>query len=199
MNLVNGPAAPGVGCRGWWGLEGVSDEDRVGRVSERILAIDPGTTQSGWAEWESGTLHWCGINDNKDVLTRCWLAVRDCPLSVLVIEQVESYGMIVGRDVFETIRWSGRFEEAALGRERSAIYLPRREVKLALCNDSRAKDKNIRAALLEKFGPLPTKKTGPVPHWGIHRPKSHIWSAVALAVTYEFLRDRDPARLEERV
>lgn len=31
----------------------------------------------------------------------------------VVIGQIESFGMAVGREVFETVRWAGRFEEAA--------------------------------------------------------------------------------------
>jgi hypothetical protein len=100
---------------------------------------------------------------------------------VVVVEQIESYGMAVGREVFETVHWSGRFTEAAHPLE--VVQLPRREVKLALCHDSRAKDANIRAALIDRFGGPSAigRKASPGPLYGISR---DVWSALAIAVTY---------------
>ena len=46
--------------------------------------------------------------------------------------------------------WAGRFAEAA--HRVPVVMLPRRAVKLALCGDSRAKDANIRQALIDRFG-----------------------------------------------
>ena len=34
---------------------------------------------------------------------------------VVVIEKIESYGMAVGAEVFDTVLWAGRFAEAATG------------------------------------------------------------------------------------
>ena len=78
------------------------------------------------------------------------VAVDRLTLDVVVIEQVESYGMAVGREVFETVRWAGRFEEAA--HPVPVALLPRRTVKLHLCGSPRANDGNVRMALLDRFG-----------------------------------------------
>jgi len=61
--------------------------------------------------------------------------------------------------------------------------LPRRAVKLALCGDSRAKDANIRQALIDRFGGSAAigRKTAPGPLYGISR---DVWSALAIAVTF---------------
>ncbi len=61
--------------------------------------------------------------------------------------------------------------------------LPRRAVKLALCGDSRAKDANIRQALIDRFGGSAAvgRKAAPGPLYGISR---DVWSALAIAVTY---------------
>ena len=61
--------------------------------------------------------------------------------------------------------------------------LPRRAVKLALCGDSRAKDANIRQALIDRFGGSAAvgRKAAPGPLYGITR---DVWSALAIAVTY---------------
>jgi hypothetical protein len=54
----------------------------------------------------------------------------------------------------------------------------RKDIKLFLCGTMRAKDANIRQALIDKIGPQGTKKT-PGPTYGI---KSHTWAALAVAV-----------------
>ena len=100
---------------------------------------------------------------------------------VVVIEKVESYGMAVGAEVFDTVLWAGRFAEAA--HRVPVVMLPRRAVKLALCGDSRAKDANIRQALIDRFGGSAAigRKAAPGPLYGISR---DVWSALAIAVTY---------------
>jgi hypothetical protein len=119
-----------------------------------------------------------GITANDVLVT----ALRTGGLpDVVVIEKVESYGMAVGAEVFDTVWWAGRFAEAA---ERvPVVMLPRRAVKLALCGDSRAKHANIRQALLDRFGGSSAigRKAAPGPLYGISR---DVWSALAIAVTY---------------
>ena len=103
------------------------------------------------------------------------------PPDVVVIEKIESYGMAVGAEVFDTVWWAGRFAEAAS--RVPVVMLPRPAVKLALCGDSRAKDANIRQALIDRFGGSNAvgRKAAPGPLYGISR---DVWSALAIAVTY---------------
>src|SRR5699024_5972970 len=99
----------------------------------------------------------------------------------LVVEMIASDGMPVGREVFETCLWIGRFIQAAGGAE--LVY--RRDVKLHLCGSARAKDANIRQALIDRFGPGREKAIGikaqPGPLYGFKR---DMWAALAVAVTY---------------
>jgi hypothetical protein len=55
----------------------------------------------------------------------------------------------------------------------------RKDVKLLLCGSPRAKDANIRQALLDLLGPQGTKAK-PGPTYGV---KSHAWAALGVAVT----------------
>jgi hypothetical protein len=96
----------------------------------------------------------------------------------LAIEMVASYGMPVGREVFETVRWIGRMQQVWHNPE-AVRFVYRQDVKLHLCGSPRAKDANIRQALIDKLGPVGTK-AAPGPLYGI---KSHVWSALAVAVT----------------
>ena len=91
---------------------------------------------------------------------------------------VASYGMAVGKEVFETVRWVGRFQQA--WRDPDAVRLVyRKDVKLHLCGSPRAKDTNIRQALIDLLGPRGTKKN-PGPTYGV---SSHAWAALGVAVT----------------
>ena len=68
----------------------------------------------------------------------------------LALEMIASYGMAVGKEVFETCVWIGRFQQKwRWPAEVRFVY--RQDVKLHLCGSPRAKDANIRQALLDMF------------------------------------------------
>jgi hypothetical protein len=158
--------------------------------SMRILAIDPGNEQSAWVLYDPASpepLIQFGYEANDDLLARiCGVGSGfDVEHDAVAIEMIASYGMAVGREVFETCVWIGRFAEAL----RAGLDLPtlvyRRDVKLHLCASCKAKDSNVRQALLDKFGPGKAKavgvKSAPGPLYGV---SGDVWSALAVAVTY---------------
>lgn len=103
----------------------------------------------------------------------------------VVFEKIESFGMAVGAETFETVFWTGRlYGPASVLCGRAAERMPRRTVKLHICHSARATDANIRMALLDRWGgtgaAIGSKKT-PGPLYGV---KSHLWAALALAVTF---------------
>lgn len=93
---------------------------------------------------------------------------------------IASYGMAVGKEVFETCVWIGRFRQIAESQDIEAKYIYRKDEKMNLCNSMKAKDSNIRQALIDRFGPVGTKRN---PGW-FYRFKSDIWSAYAVGITY---------------
>ena len=140
-----------------------------------IIAIDPGTTESAILEWDGERVRKSSIMSNGAMLMA--LSSGNSTDSVC-IEMVASYGMPVGREVFETCVWIGRFIDRwkmTTGQLARLIY--RRDVKLHHCGNARAKDSNIRQALVDKYGPPGTKKA-PGRTYGL---KSHLWSAFAIA------------------
>lgn len=142
-----------------------------------ILAIDPGTTESGFAILAEGFVRDSGVLPNSELLARLpiYAGVRRYTLA---IEMIASYGMAVGREVFETCVWIGRFKQAWHAPDEVRLVY-RKDVKLLLCGSPRAKDANIRQALLDLLGPQGTK-ANPGPTYGV---KSHAWAALAVAVT----------------
>jgi hypothetical protein len=164
--------------------------------SSFILALDPGTTNTGVVEldFEQGTddgvpdIHSCAIMPNAQVLD--YIRGQDSLADVVACEQVRSYGMAVGKEVFETVTWCGRFQEAVLGQWTAGIpwlYVPRLSVKLHLTGSPRAKDANIRQAILDRYpatggGKTPQvgTKSQPGPLFGV---KSHIYAAIGVGLT----------------
>lgn len=138
-----------------------------------ILSIDPGTTQSGFVRFDGRRVHSAGVLLNDAILRMVQASDDD----VLAIEKIEAMGMAVGAEVFETVHWSGRLLQA--WREPAKVRrITRRAVKLGLCGSMRAKDPNIRQALIDMLG-APGTKAKPGPTYGV---SSHAWAALAVAV-----------------
>lgn len=134
--------------------------DGTGRIiGTAILAIDPGTTYSGWCLLEdSEPVEW-GWDDNEEIIKRLVNSTAGGSwfggiFVHLVIEDVSHYGMPVGKDVFDTVRWAGRFHQAVaiprLGID--VTYIKRPDVKLHLCGSPRANDSTIRQAIIDRYG-----------------------------------------------
>lgn len=146
----------------------------------RTLAIDPGSERSAWVLFEDGEPTMFAIDANVIVVSMCdSMSIRNDPAHfTVVIEKIASYGMAVGAEVFETVRWAGRFEQAA--QPAPVVRIPRLAVKLALCHDSRAKDANVRRAVIDRFGgDAAIKKGGP-----LHGASKDVWAALAVGLTY---------------
>lgn len=141
-----------------------------------VVAIDPGPTQSACVVWDGERIYGHDLLSNEAMLQHLRLPYVTVRPSLIAIEWISSYGMPVGAEVFDTCRWAGRFEEAA--RPLPVELIPRRDVKLHLCNSARAKDANVRQALLDLIGPRGTKKN-PGPTYGI---TTHCWAALGVAV-----------------
>ncbi len=143
-----------------------------------LLAIDPGTTHSGWVLMRHGNPFAFGHEmENREVLDM----LRGTPGVPVAIEMIASYGMPVGAEIFDTCVWIGRMTQVAGADRVRKVF--RKDVKLHLCGSARAKDANIRAELINRWGGKAdavgtVKKPGP-----LHGIKSHAWSALAVAVT----------------
>lgn len=148
----------------------------------KILAIDPGNTQSGVAiiELPEFRLLWFAKLPNEAVHKNATLYDFD----EIAIEMVACYGMPVGKDIFETCLWIGRFLEQFNEYKKSFVY--RKEEKLHLCNSMKAKDSNIRQALINRYAKHDFKngkgvKNNPDTFYGVSK---DVWQAIAVGVTH---------------
>lgn len=151
----------------------------------RILAIDPGDVESGFCLMEGYKPIHFEKAKNEDILD--WIAMKASEIDVVAIEMVASYGMAVGKNVFDTCVWVGRFMQKA---EDAGCWLVhqiyRMEEKMMICHDSRAKDTNIRQALIDRFAEhdkVNGKGTKDHPDW-FYGFKKDVWMAYAVGVTF---------------
>jgi hypothetical protein len=148
-------------------------------MSVAVLAIDPGPEQSAYTLYKDGHPIEFAKIPNDEMLYRCRLT-WDSGIT-LVIEQIAAMGMAVGAEVFETCVWTGRFIEAWQG---DWDRVKRHEVKMALCDNMRAKDANIRQAIIDRYGGKDKaigRKASPGPLYGL---SGDCWSALAVAITW---------------
>ncbi len=159
--------------------------EKENRGEEYLLAIDPGTIKSGIALLDPGDYRpvASGKIPNHEVYD--WIDRSDVRL--VIIEMVASYGMSVGREVFETCVWIGRFQEYATQRDKSWDIIYRQEEKMAICHSPNANDSTIRQGLIDRFCSLGTtnhgKGTKKNPGW-FYGFKADAWQAYAVGVTY---------------
>jgi len=144
-------------------------------MQNHLHAIDPGPSESCILRYDidANRVHSWGLFQNEGLLQ----ILRSEPsYGIVAIEMIASYGMSVGKEVFETCYMIGRLMEV-LRLSSSIRRVYRQDVKLALCGSVRAKDSNIRQSLIDRLGPPGTKKA-PGPTYGV---SGHAWAALAVA------------------
>ena len=157
-------------------------------ILEPILGIDPGNVQSAYVLYNPATrtITEYGLVPNSDMLKVLHNVQVTGGSWHMAIEMIASYGMSVGASVFETCVWIGRFIQQWTDAEftHKYRYVYRKDEKIHLCGSMKAKDGNIRQAIMDRYGStrqlaIGTKKT-PGPLYGMH---DDIWAAFAVAIT----------------
>ena len=153
----------------------------------RVLAIDPGNAESGWCVIDADTRRPLefGKDDNDDLLDWCYDHDTFADVDLAVIEMIASYGMAVGKTVFETCVWIGRLSEALRRKGIEVELVYRRAVRDHHCDrNPKARDANVAQALKDRFAPGVRnhgKGTKADPGW-FYGFRADVWQAYALAV-----------------
>lgn len=148
-----------------------------------ILALDPGSEQTGWVLFSGIAVTDCGVHPNDDV--RRW--VREGQgADILAIEMMRARGQPVSNDSMRTLVWVGRFMQSWRAPDDVKLVY-REDVKLRICGRTNVKDPNVRQALIDMFPPT---GGGAVPQVGtkamrgpLYGMASHTWPALGVAVT----------------
>ena len=146
-----------------------------------IFGIDPGNTFTGYAVLDKDLRPTeFAKMDNEELLIK--INNGEFDKEIVAIEMIANMGMgAVGKSIFETCVWIGRFIEALHHRGIKQVnYIYRREEKINLCRSMKAKDSNIRQALIDRFGPVGVKANK---GW-FYKVSKDMWSAVAVGVTF---------------
>lgn len=159
-------------------------------LATRILGIDPGTDTSNYVVFDGHAVLDRGLKVPNDSLEEALLA-RDIEFDLAGIEQICSYGMAVGKEVFATCHWTGRLLLACNLAHQGEVttLVPRLDVKLCLCHSAKARDANVRQALIDRWGRVGTKKD-PGPLYGV---SSHLWAALGVAHWMLTVKTSQPA------
>jgi len=155
-----------------------------------IVAIDPGNVQSAIVIYDGGMPCQYGKTNNENILARLrtYSGHRQCGSagglvpSHLAIEVMKPRGMAVSQESFQTCLWAGRFIQAWGGEDFTQI--DRKDVKMCLCNSAKAKDSNIRQAIIDRYGGKEAaigKKANPGPLYGM---ANDVWQAMGVAITW---------------
>ena len=159
----------------------------------KILAIDPGNEYSAYVRYDTETQT---VGEKGKVLNEILLASveRTETSDVMAIEMPACYGMAVGRTVFDTCRWVGIFQQAFI-RKSYLVYRKAQNkeygidsVCMHICKNNRAKDSNVRQAIIDRYpatggGKTPQigTKSQPGPLYGVSK---DVWAALAVAITF---------------
>ena len=155
----------------------------------RIIAIDPGSVESGYVIMEGYKPIDFGKIRNTELLNKIFHMDIDSGKhpEAMAIEMIASYGKPVGKDVFETCVWIGDFRNEfrrTICGQFELVY--RMEEKMMICHDSKAKDPNIRQALIDRFADHDFKNgkgTKDNPDW-FYGFRKDVWMAYAVGVVY---------------
>ena len=151
----------------------------------KVLAIDPGDVQSAYVIWDGKNVIEKGKVENEELLNLIY-SCEDIPMAM---EMVASYGMPVGKTVFNTCVWIGRFIQAfdlIVSKNWEQIY--RVDIKTHICHAASAKDSNVIQALVDRFGDTHNHGKygkGTLKNKGFfYGFADDIWQAMAVAVYY---------------
>lgn len=115
-----------------------------------ILGIDPGPVESAYCLIDLDFhIHAAGKAPIKDVLE--FLHTPEVP-GWVAIESIQSYGMAVGRSVFDTCYTIGRVLQKCDDCVIPSYLYPRPEYARRICGVGKISDSVLRQALLLRFG-----------------------------------------------
>lgn len=148
-----------------------------------VAAIDPGYLQSAFIVFDGLHVVAHRTEANDQILERLE-ETKVIPGVVLVLEEVQMFASHgVGKEVFDSVFWTGRFVQAWVPKRWDRMI--RSKVRAHLCHTMKSGDPQVRAALIDRFGPFKEKaignKSAQGPLFGL---VGHEWQALGLAVTY---------------
>jgi len=160
-----------------------------------LLAIDPGDEYSAFVFMDIDTYKplYFAKEKNEECMEHMinYTIASFCSdsqgnVTNCAIEMLASYGMPVGKTTLFTATWVGRFHERLSDYIENIDYIYRKDEKLCICGQMKAKDSNIRQALIDRFAKFDLKNgrgTIANPDW-FYGFKADVWQAYACGCTW---------------
>lgn len=159
-----------------------------------LLGIDPGTTQSAYALYAVGAKAASLSKKADNLVILNDLKNLSFVADFMVMEQLKAYGH-ASDSLFFTAMWTGRFISAWLSGDKEGeryTLLPRKTIVAQLCGTVRAKDKDVRMALVDYFTSIGAKQGGgKIPVIGTKKSPGTLfgysqdrWAALSAAVCW---------------
>ena len=154
----------------------------------KILAIDPGQTESAWVLMEDYKIHSCNIEENESI--RKALDFDEWQQDIIALEYVVAYGRS-GKEVSDTAFEAGRLVQSS---KSGFIGITRSKSRGWICG-GRGSDSKVVESLIRRFTPdtfakyvnneLSWNKTVMEAKEKYFKDfRKDIWQAYALGVTY---------------
>lgn len=172
-----------------------------------FCGVDPGTEKSGFVLFDDEQNRVVFSYEFKNEVIRSILRSESYFSNIpsvdtwdtFFIEDIEGMGLEVGKNVFQTVKWLGKFIEAyEYSTKKKAVEIFRGDEKITLCGAKTfvnpitgkrkaVSDSQIRQAVIDRFPPLGGGKTPqvgtkkePGPLYGV---TGHCWQALAVLIT----------------
>lgn len=162
-------------------------------MSEILLAIDPGDEYSAFVfmDIEKYKPLYFAKEKNEEAIAHMVNYIMSNGTSIVSVksvacEMIASYGMGVGSHVFWTCVEIGKFTTILEQAGCKVDYIYRKDEKMNICKSMKAKDSNIRIALIDRFAQFDKKSgkgTKKNPDW-FYGFSADCWQAYAVGVTW---------------
>ena len=158
-----------------------------------LLAIDPGDEFSAFVFMGMDTYEplYFAKEKNEEAISHMVSYIKGSDTSIVNVknvacEMIASYGMGVGAHVFWTCVEIGKLTTILEQVGCNVDYIYRKDEKMNLCKSMKAKDSNIRIALIDRFAQFDKKSgkgTKNNPDW-FYGFSADCWQAYAVGVTW---------------
>lgn len=118
----------------------------------KIIGIDPGSEETAFALMAEDYSILEAAKVPNDEFLDCVLPGMLDRRKELAVESIQSYGMAVGKSVFETCYVIGQIQRIAKLNGTACYLYPRPEYARAICGTVKTNDAIIRRALITRFG-----------------------------------------------
>lgn len=157
-------------------------EENIMSPLTSVLGIDPGNEYSALVEWDGEQILHASRVVNREAIN----LIMNSKCSDVTLEEIVPFGMKVGKSITDTAAWYGRLYQAAefMGKNVHSLY--RKTIATHFTGLAKYGDSKIRSALIERFGPPPSKGCENAVYGGFKIPgkKNDKWAAWAVAVCW---------------